>query len=250
MKEHDLVHALRESNPVDTVDTEEWMAGDRSRHLFQRIIASGPVAASKTPRGRRPRLVPLAAAFALLASVAAVYVTTRQTTNPLSVGCYETLSLDGNTAIVGLETPSNELSAAARCASMWESAFGTSAPSNLVTCVVPEGGLGVFPNAEVSDPGDVCSSIGASEPTEGSYAGASADQVRQWASDVGLAYDKAAGESGCVSRGQLRSLISDSFSRAGFSEWTVTSVGSASKQVCASYSIDAMAGAVIILADH
>lgn len=52
MRKHDLIHALRESNPVDTVATEEWIASDHSRHLFQRIVASEAAAASKPPRGR------------------------------------------------------------------------------------------------------------------------------------------------------------------------------------------------------
>lgn len=250
MKDHDLIHELREANPVDSDDTEEWMRGEASKLLFQRIVTAGPVGESRSIRRRGPRLAPLAAAVVLLAGVAAVYVTTRQTTNPLSVGCYETLSLEANTAVLGLEAASDELSPAARCASQWQPAFGTTAPSNLVTCVVPEGGLGVFPNAQIADPGAACSSIGASGPSEGSYAGASAHQVRQWASDVGAAYEEGAGQSQCISQDRLREIVIDSYKRPGFSEWTVSFDGSTSNKRCASYSIDAMEGAVIILTDH
>jgi hypothetical protein len=118
--------------------------------------------ATLAPALHRPRrLLVLAAAVALAGVLAAAgYAGYRLTHGAIPVptsGCYETDSLDANTAglVRGADSP------VAACAGTYASAFPHSpVPARFAACVLPSGSIGVFPSdAE----GGTCKSLGLSE---------------------------------------------------------------------------------------
>lgn len=69
------------------------------------------------------------------------YLSTRPTTDPFTVGCYDALDQNSDTMVLPFKGNGN-LQAAELCAKEWM-AQGHSVPDSLVTCVVSGGGLGV-----------------------------------------------------------------------------------------------------------
>jgi hypothetical protein len=185
----------------------------------------------------------------LVAGIAAVYVTSRPTTDPLSVGCYRTLDQNADIAILPLA--GSEVKPAERCAAEWRSAFGVDVPPELITCVVRDGGLGIFPGKEGLDAETTCAAIGASTPRSGTYGGKTASEVRAWAGDVESAYIQASKKrDDCLSEAVLAALIRESFDRWDFETWTVSRVESDGDLRCASYSVDSVNAVVILVEDH
>ena len=75
----------------------------------------------------------------------------------VTIGCYETDSLDANTAVLasGVNAP------VASCAARFASAFpGSPRPASFAACVLPSGSIGVFPGDTA---GDTCKSLGLAE---------------------------------------------------------------------------------------
>jgi hypothetical protein len=107
------------------------------------------------------RILVFAAALAIAGILAAAayagYALTRPATPVATVGCYESDSLDANTAVLSSGTHSP----VAACAGTYASAFpGSPRPASFAACVLPSGSIGVFP----SDAGsDTCKSLGLSE---------------------------------------------------------------------------------------
>lgn len=115
--------------------------------------------------------------------------------------------------------------------------------------MVTNGGLGVFPNEANQDAATVCGSIGAAPPEEGDYAGVSGQRVREWASDLEARYNSSGSK--CITRNNLSELIEDSLNDWNLDRWTVSRIESQPERLeCASYSIDATAGAVLVVGDH
>ncbi len=118
-------------------------------------------AASAAPTRRYPRRVlvsvaALAVAGIFAAAAYAGYALTRPVTPVVTIGCYESDSLDANTAVIAAGTGSPVTA----CARTYASAFpGSQRPSNFAACVLPSGSVGVFPG---DSPGDVCKSLGLS----------------------------------------------------------------------------------------
>ncbi|MGZ4289504.1 MAG: hypothetical protein ACXVQZ_02655 [Gaiellaceae bacterium] len=114
--------------------------------------------AERTPRYPRRvlvSLVALTAAGIFAAAAYAGYALTRSVTPVATIGCYETDSLDANTAVLASGTGSP----VAACAGTYASAFpGSQQPTHFAACVLPSGSVGVFP----SDTGDTCKSLGLS----------------------------------------------------------------------------------------
>lgn len=70
-----------------------------------------------------------------------------------TIGCYETDSLDANTAVIASGTGSP----VAACAHTYASAFpGSQQPTHFSACALPSEVVGVFP----STAGDTCKSLG------------------------------------------------------------------------------------------
>ena len=108
---------------------------------------------------RRPRRVLIALAVVVVAAVTAAaayggYALTRSATPVVTVGCYETVSLSANTAVIS----AGDGSPVAACAGVWSSAFpGDEQPSGFAACVLDSGATGVFPAPAGSDP---CEKLG------------------------------------------------------------------------------------------
>jgi hypothetical protein len=116
-------------------------------------------AASAAPTRRYPRRVlvcvaALAVAGIFAAAAYAGYALTRPVTPVVTIGCYETDSLDANTAVLA----SGAHSPVAACAGKYASAFPDSPqPAQFAACVLPSGSVGVFPGDTA---GDTCESLG------------------------------------------------------------------------------------------
>jgi hypothetical protein len=125
--------------------------------------------APAAPMRHHPRrILVLAAALALAGVLAAAayagYALTRSATPVATIGCYETDSLDANTAVLASGTDSP----VAACAATYASAFPhTLRPASFTACVLPSGSVGVFPSDAAN--GDTCKSLGLSaarQPTK------------------------------------------------------------------------------------
>jgi hypothetical protein len=139
----------------------EFHAGRLQQRKEQLVSQIDGIPAART--WHRPRRVlVLAAAFAVAGILAAAayagYALTHGAAPVATIGCYETDSLDANTAVVepGKESP------VALCARQYASAFpGSQRPASFTACVLPSGSVGVFPSDAGS--GDTCKSLGLSE---------------------------------------------------------------------------------------
>jgi hypothetical protein len=105
----------------------------------------------------------LAAAVAVAGMLAAAayagYALIQGATPVPTIGCYETDSLEANTAVLthGIHSP------LAACAAEYASDFpGSRQPAGFAACVLPSGSVGVFP---ADTTGDTCKSLGLSEAT-------------------------------------------------------------------------------------
>ena len=126
----------------------------RKEQLVSEIYASS---AQRTPRYPRRVLVAvavIAGAGIFAAAAYAGYALTRSATPVATIGCYETDSLNANTAVIepGKRSP------VAVCAGQYASAFPKSQrPAHFAACVLPSGSVGVFPGDTA---GDTCKSLG------------------------------------------------------------------------------------------
>jgi len=117
----------------------------------------GTPAARTQHHPRRVLVLALAIAVAgiLAAAAYAGYALTHGATPVATIGCYETDSLDANTAVLASDTRSP----VAACAREYSSAFpGSQQPANFAACVLPSGSIGVFPSEVGSS--DTCQSLG------------------------------------------------------------------------------------------
>ena len=129
----------------------------RKEQLVSEIYASS---AERMPRYPRRVLISVAA-FAVAGIFAAAayagYALTQTAAPVVTIGCYETDSLDANTAVFasGVEAP------VATCARKYASAFPNSQPpAHFAACVLPGGSVGVFPDDTA---GDTCKRLGLAE---------------------------------------------------------------------------------------
>jgi hypothetical protein len=126
----------------------------RKEQLVSRIFGTSAATAQRYPR----RILVCVAAFAIAGVFAAAayagYALTRPATPVATIGCYETDSLDANTAVIASGTDSP----VAACAGKYASAFpGSQQPARFAACVLPSGSVGVFPGDTT---GDTCKSLG------------------------------------------------------------------------------------------
>ncbi|MFB3737434.1 MAG: hypothetical protein ACE14W_00535 [Candidatus Velamenicoccus archaeovorus] len=269
MNGKNLERYLREIDPVDDGELGTWDESPASQAMLQRILASDhspPTALPRRSRGRARLAVAGFSAAAVLATAAAFALTSRPTSDPLSVGCYERLDQNADTAIVSLV--GTNLSPVAACAGRWTAAFGTPVPPSLVTCVVSGGGTGVFPDQADLPAEDACKSIGATLPAGGvQYAGLSAEQVRSLAADLQRRYARIAEEPECAGNLSLRAEAEAAVSALQATGWqvvdytsptqewtfpdgstqTVSVPTTANGQRCSEYSIDALNAEVILV---
>jgi len=134
----------------------------RKEQLVSQIFTT-----SQTSSRRRPRRVLVAVAAVVGAAVTAAaayggYTLTRPVTPVRSIGCYESVSLSANTAVVS----AGDGSPVAACEGVWSSAFpGDEQPDGFAACVLDSGAIGVFPAPAGSDP---CDKLGLPRLAQGS----------------------------------------------------------------------------------
>jgi hypothetical protein len=138
----------------------EFPAGRLQQRKEQLVSQIDGTPAARTRHHPR-RVLVLAAAFAVAGILAAAayagYALTQGATPVATIGCYETDSLDANTAVLtkGTNAP------VAACAATYASAFpGSRQPAAFAACVLSSGAVGVFP---ADTTGDTCKSLGLSE---------------------------------------------------------------------------------------
>jgi hypothetical protein len=274
MKPDDLVRYLKQADPVDDKSLDGWEQSDQARRILDGVFDTDRASVSTPhapPSRSRRRLVGIVLGVALLAATtaAAYALISRPTTDPLSVGCYERLDQEADTAVFRIGRSDESLGAAAICAREWQGAFGEPAPANLVTCVVDGGGTGVFPIRPGLAPEEACASIHASLPAVGGtpYGGLSAEQVRELARDLEARYEALAETPECVGLVDLEASVQGSLDRFGASAWSVEDLTSATQewtfpdgrtqtvsvpetadgQRCAGYAISAVAAKMILV---
>lgn len=188
----------------------------------------------------------IAAGASLIASGQSV--TFRPTSDPFSVGCYDTLNQQADTMVLGFKEKSG-MAAAGICAQEW-AAQGHPVGENLVTCVVNGGGLGVFPNSSGLSAEDACASIGAAVPENGRpYGGFSAEEIRAFDRELATRYEATwnAGST-CRSVDVLHRVANEVIARSASPSWSVLDLTSSGGRRCATFTIDAL-GAKVILVD-
>ena len=146
----------------------DFPAGRLQRRKEQ--LVSEIYGAPAAPRRHHPRRVLVLAAALTIAGILAAaayagYALTRPVTPVVTIGCYETDSLDANTAVLA----SGTRSPVAACARKFASAFPDARPpASFTACVLPSGSVGVFP----SDAGnDTCKKLGLSHAGQKRAAG-------------------------------------------------------------------------------
>lgn len=127
----------------------------RLRQRKEQLVSEIYGAPAAPMRHHSRRILVLAAALAVAGVLAAAayagYALTRSATPVATIGCYETDSLDANTAVLGAGTTSP----VAACAARYASAFPqTRKPASFAACTLPSGSVGVFPGS------DACQSLG------------------------------------------------------------------------------------------
>jgi hypothetical protein len=117
------------------------------------ISGASTATALRRPRRLLVAAVAIAVAGILSAGAYAGYALTRPVTPVVTIGCYETDSLDANTAVLAHGTDSP----VAACSREYASAFpGSQQPAHFTACVLPSGSIGVFPSMS----GDTCKGLG------------------------------------------------------------------------------------------
>lgn len=132
----------------------------RKEQLVSQIYGTSVGTAQR--RSRRVLVVAASVAVAGILAAAAYggYALTRPVTPVATTGCYETDSLDANTAVIASGTGSP----VAACAGTYASAFpGSQLPAHFAACVLPSGSVGVFPS---DASGDTCKRLGLSNATQ------------------------------------------------------------------------------------
>lgn len=191
----------------------------------------------------------VAAALAAMVAASPNAAPSRHTSNPFTIGCFNELDPNADATIVSF-LGKGGLDAQAICLNEWRDYQDRVVTDPLVTCVVPGGGTGVFPNPNRLSQDDACSSIGAFVPAEGTpYGGLSAKQVRELDQEIAARYEATWNPSGptCRSASVLRGAAEQGIRAYRADGWTVVDHTTESGQQCAHFTIDAPAGQVLIV---
>lgn len=265
---------IRDTNPVDPAELEEFAASPVGTALHDRILASDPsksAAAGLPLRRHRALRISVAMAVAAVAvAAAAVVLPGRPTTNPLTVGCYQAASQEADSAVIAFDPDREDLGPVGTCAIAWPSAFGQPAPEHLVACVVTGGGLGVFPTEPGDSPSDACNAIGAAPAIDGDYSGITGADVRWLNAQLRAHHNELQGsEGGCVGADHLATEFEAILDQAGIDQWRmidgtvesdmwttaegtplpVTASIAPDGSVCADFVLEATQGQILLITD-
>jgi hypothetical protein len=162
---------LRGANPSPEDSTTGWHETDEGRAVAAQARArtdapESPAARTKrstltTSRRRHRLVVALAVIVALTFAVAAAFrIGSRPSATPDTATCHNVFRQEPGGVVVSVA----KRDPVAACTSIWRESFNEPPPSRLITCVVDEGGTGVFPYPEDMEAGEACGSIGAADP--------------------------------------------------------------------------------------
>lgn len=149
-------------------DDASWATSDSGRAVMARAINAGSAApAVKAKQRPRRRLVFGFAAIALVAgTTAAATIKAITGDHPTQAGCYETLAADANTTEASAALVERVGSVEA-CRQTWGQLGTDIDTDNLVSCINPSGGRGVFPVTAEASAAAACSRIGWQPDAEG-----------------------------------------------------------------------------------
>lgn len=210
--------ALRRANPVppdqlppSPSHQDAWAFLEETIDMELRTREHSDRSEARMPRRRSPRPLILAgAALALGTTVGAIYLT-RDVSESLTVGCYATADLQGDTAVVGANgSPPEEA-----CADLWERGeFGPGGVPELGACVLPSGAVGVFPGGD-----QTCGELGLAlvEANYGEDVGA-AVALRDALVERFSAAD-------CLGFEESVSIVEEELAERGMTEWSIEAAG-------------------------
>ena len=145
------------SNGLTPPPERDFPAGRLQQRKEQLVSEISPDSSVFVP-SRRRRLLVFAVAIAVVVLLSAAtyagYVLTGAARPVTTIGCYQTDSLEANTAAIAAGTKSPVVA----CAHAYASAFpGSPQPAQFAACVLPSGAVGVFPSETT---GDTCKNLG------------------------------------------------------------------------------------------
>ncbi len=230
-KGQDAFEVFVATNPVD----EFALPGPESteaRDLFARIIATPRQRLDQPARYSKRRLaIAIAVAMLALASMAAAWLLTRDVTDPISVICYQDVSLDSPAADAPNEGPLN----VDLCNPAWEDRIlinedltppGTTPP--LVGCVTERGSLAVFPTSDT----EVCARLGLADVNPESVPAVA--PLRQLQADLVDHFS----QQHCQPMEDAQRDVADILEADGFSDWQIQLSPGEGGDECASFGLD------------
>lgn len=217
----------------------------RKEQLVSQIYAESAARRQHPPRRVLVAAIAVATAGILAAAAYAGYALTRPATQLESIGCYESDSLDANTAVLSSSTESP----VAACAGTYASAFPNSQPpTSFAACVLPSGSIGVFPADAESG---TCKSLGLSNLAQTS---ATQAQMRQFV-DLKQALDAIFTGNACLSHEQARASVRAALDNNGLSTWTIQEgeghgEGFSTQRPCAGLAYDTAQQTVVLVPEE
>ena len=221
----------------------EWVQRQKE-HL---LIEFARQERSRSRRRRRLVLVALPAIVAVLAATGFTsYVLTREPTQLESIGCFETASLRGNTAIVDADGRDP----VAICTELWrEGLIGTApVPRRLTACVLASGAIGVFPSTGA----DTCAKLGIA-PLPLGYSAEAERFAKLRHAIVARLGEPASGSSRgspkCVHEQDARAIVRRELDAHGYRDWRIDVAGEGftAERPCAEVAFEGNRKAVILV---
>lgn len=149
-------------------DDSSWATTDQGRAVMARAINSGSATSPTALRPRRPRrlVIGVAAAALVAGTTAAATIKAITGDNPTQAGCYETLAADADTTEASAALV-EQVGWVEACRQTWLELGTDIDTGNLVSCINPAGGRGVFPATPELNAAAACGRIGWQPDAEG-----------------------------------------------------------------------------------
>jgi hypothetical protein len=236
VKERRPEDRLRDANPVPIEDVPP-SSSPQGRALLSRIVLSPR---EEQAHSKRRRYALILVPIAIAAAVGAGLKWFRPATQRLVVVCYAGPSLGADKAVVSASSRGDSQA----CAALWQigGQFGVGGNGTvppLAACVLPSGGVGVFP----TEPGkDVCTTLGLADlgPT-----GGAGDENQELIMVQDAVVPRLLAR--CVDRSDAVALVRSELDRHGLKEWRVVVDRPFSASVpCASFAEDVPHRTVVI----
>jgi hypothetical protein len=225
MERFDPFAVLRDLNPVDLDDVGDAASSPEARATLEQILAGTRRPKLRVFHSAAKRMFVLVALAFICAVAAVALALTQGAAQHLTVGCYQTASLEAKTVVIATRGGS----VVETCRQLWrQQRLGGPVPVRLQACRLPSGAIGVFPSLE----GRACADLNLSALRDDEPATGSTAQLREALVDVFLAR-------GCISQKHAGQLVRDELRRQGIADWTVAD-GAAftSERPCASLGFD------------